>query len=132
MYLVDTSVWIEAQGNATTKSVRRLRQLLTAGTRVAVCAPVVQEFLQGARDPMHLQKMQAWMQSQTFCSSEDPFLTSLAAAELYARCRWRGITPRSSNDCLIARIAIEHDLILLHDDQDYEKIARVEPRLQLA
>jgi predicted nucleic acid-binding protein len=40
-------------------------------------------------------------------------------------------TPRSPHDCLIACIAIEHGTPLLHDDKDFEAIARVEPRLLL-
>jgi predicted nucleic acid-binding protein len=40
------------------------------------------------------------------------------AAELYVRCRLAGITPRSSNDCLIAVTAIEFDLPILHRDLD--------------
>jgi predicted nucleic acid-binding protein len=132
MYLVDTSVWIEAQSATNTRPVQHLRQLLGSGTKVGVCAPVVQEFLQGARNITHLQKMCAWMTSQNFYVSSDSFFCSVAAAELYARCRWRGITPRSATDCLIAQLAVEHDLILLHNDRDYEKIAKIEPRLKLA
>lgn len=38
---------------------------------------------------------------------------------------------RSTIDCQIACIAIEHDAELLHDDVDYVRIATVEPRLRL-
>jgi|JI10StandDraft_1071094.scaffolds.fasta_scaffold49533_5 predicted nucleic acid-binding protein len=34
-------------------------------------------------------------------------------------------------DCLIAQIAIEHDLILLHNDRDYVRIAKIVPNLKL-
>jgi predicted nucleic acid-binding protein len=50
---------------------------------------------------------------------------------LYARCRWRGITIRSPNDCVIAACAIEAGDSLLHADRDFEAIAAIEPRLQL-
>ena len=53
------------------------------------------------------------------------------ASRLYASCRRAGKTPRSSNDCLIARIAVEHDLHLLEDDRDFEAIATVEKGLKL-
>lgn len=55
----------------------------------------------------------------------------IAAAELYARARWRAITPRSPHDCLIAVTAIEEDVPLLHDDGDFEHLATVEHRLKL-
>ena len=53
------------------------------------------------------------------------------AAHLYARCRWAGLTPGSGNDCLIACCAIEARQPLLHEDQDFRLIARVEPALVL-
>lgn len=56
---------------------------------------------------------------------------AVEAARLFLQCRLRGRTPRSSNDCLIACIAIEHDVLLLHNDRDFEAIASVEPRLRL-
>ncbi|MBU6417651.1 MAG: hypothetical protein KJS83_10840, partial [Xanthomonadaceae bacterium] len=54
-----------------------------------------------------------------------------AAAKLYARCRWAGITPRNGHDCVIAQTAIEHEVMLLASDRDFDAIASVEPRLHL-
>ncbi|HTP25083.1 MAG TPA: PIN domain-containing protein, partial [Anaeromyxobacteraceae bacterium] len=50
-----------------------------------------------------------------------------AAVDLYRRCHSRGITVRSSIDCLIAASAVEHDLVVLHHDRDYALIARASP-----
>jgi hypothetical protein len=50
---------------------------------------------------------------------------------MYLLCRRAGKTPRSSNDCLIARIAVEHALVLLHDDRGFEAIAAVVADLRL-
>jgi predicted nucleic acid-binding protein len=47
------------------------------------------------------------------------------------RCRERGFTPRSPHDCLVARVAVEHGVRLLHEDRDFELIAVVERRLKL-
>lgn len=55
----------------------------------------------------------------------------VAAAELYARARWRAITPPSPHDCLIAITAIGADALLPHDDRDYEHLVEVESRLKL-
>jgi len=46
------------------------------------------------------------------------------AARLYFVCRRKGVTVRSTIDCLIAAIAIEHKALLLHDDRDFDAIAR--------
>ena len=42
---------------------------------------------------------------------------------------WLGHMPRAANpvDVLIAAIAVEHDVTVLHYDQDFEFIAQVEP-----
>ena len=55
----------------------------------------------------------------------------MSAARLYQECRRRGRTPRSSNDCLIAQVAIEHSLALLHDDRDFETIAEATDALRI-
>jgi hypothetical protein len=51
---------------------------------------------------------------------------------MYFDCRRAGVTIRSSMNCLIARVTIEHGLALLHDDRDFEKMAEVIPDLALA
>jgi predicted nucleic acid-binding protein len=50
--------------------------------------------------------------------------------DLYRLCRGRGLTVRSSVDCLIAASAARHDLEVLHRDRDYALIARVAPLRQ--
>ena len=47
------------------------------------------------------------------------------AAQLYRLARRQGVTVRSSVDCLIAATALRHDLITLHDDEDFPLLARV-------
>jgi predicted nucleic acid-binding protein len=46
------------------------------------------------------------------------------AGAIYRACRRAGETVRRANDCLIAAIAIRHDLPLLHRDRDFDAIAR--------
>jgi len=48
----------------------------------------------------------------------------LDAAEIYREGCRRGITIRSSNDCLIAAIAIANGVPVWHKDRDYEQISR--------
>lgn len=72
------------------------------------------------------------MSTQRFYHPWDPVDSYKEAALLYFRCRRGGVTVRSAIDCLIARIAIEHDLFLLHNDTDFENIARIIPELTLA
>ena len=50
--------------------------------------------------------------------------TSIAAAKLYFDLRKKGVTIRKSADCLIAQVAIENDVLLVHNDSDFELIAQ--------
>jgi len=54
----------------------------------------------------------------------------MSAARIYFDCRRVGLAVRSAIDCLIAQVAIEHDVPLLHDDRNFEQIAQVLPKLK--
>ena len=90
------------------------------------------EVLQGVREPDKAKKIAAYLREQRLLTPPDELQTCDAAANLYRRCRAAGVTVRSTIDCLIAQIAIEHGAVVLHDDRDYAHIARVEPKLTLA
>lgn len=133
MYLADTSAWINAQKQPPAGKGALLKRLLAAGSPpVGVTGVIIQEVLQGARDEAAFVRLQRYMESRPRYESTAPETLHARAAHLYARCRWQGQTPRKSTDCLIACIALEHDLTLLHDDRDFEAIAMIEPRLKLA
>lgn len=130
MVLVDTTVWLDFLRNRDTKPVARLKKLLQAGE--AVIAPVIlQELLQGASSPENFERLRAHFAALPSLRPKSDAATHIAAAALYARCRWQGITPRSPHDCLIAQLCIEHKVSLLHDDRDFESLAHVEPKLKL-
>ncbi|HEX3836932.1 MAG TPA: PIN domain-containing protein [Steroidobacteraceae bacterium] len=61
----------------------------------------------------------------------DPVGVHIAAGRLYASARWQGVTPRSPNDCVVAAVAVEARMPLLHDDKDFEQLAAVETRLRV-
>lgn len=130
MVLVDTTVWLDLLRDRDTKSVGRLKRLLEDGD--AVIAPVIlQELLQGASNPENFERLRAHFIALPLLKPKTDAETHIAAAALYARCRSKGVTPRSPHDCLIAQLAVEHRAPLLHDDRDFERIARIEPKLKL-
>jgi predicted nucleic acid-binding protein len=131
MYLVDTSVWIDFLRGRRARHVEALRALLEGEESVGVAPIILQEILQGADSEARLEKWRDYFMDLACHVSTDLIATHIAAARLYHLCRRSGKTPRSSNDCLIARIAIEEQLFLLHNDRDFDNIAAVEPALQI-
>ena len=123
MTLVDTSIWIEV--------FRRSRPLdLTAVVEldeIVTCLPVVQEVLQGFRDERAYRLAREAMLSLPTVESPLASDVVLEAVGLYRAARSRGLTVRSSIDCLIAACALRHDLDVLHRDRDFDAIAHVSP-----
>lgn len=131
MILVDTSVWIDYLGSAQSRASDRLGELLDAGVPVGLTSLVYQELLQGTADETSFGTLESYLQTQTFYHPKDPLQSYAQAARLYARCRRQGVTLRSTVDCLIAQVAIEHELTLLHNDKDFLRLAGVVPELKL-
>lgn len=52
-------------------------------------------------------------------------------AFIYFQCRKSGITMRSTIDLLIAETAIENDLFLLHNDSDFDSMAKITKKLKI-
>ena len=130
MVLVDTSVWIDFLRGRNLDHVKALQQLLDSNQIVVTTPTIVQEILQGANSRANQNILWRWF-SKLACMAPSNMLTcSIEAARLFLECRLRGQTPRSSNDCLIAYIAIEHNLLLLHNDRDFDAIARADSRLR--
>ena len=53
------------------------------------------------------------------------------AAYMYMNCRKHRITVRSTIDLLIAQIAIENNLFLFHNDNDYTNISKLYKNLKI-
>lgn len=131
MYLVDTSVWIDFIRGKQTASVEYLCSLLKTSQTIGICPAIYQEILQGADSDKKFQQFCEYFGELPFFHPKHPIDTYSQAALLYFTCRRKGITIRSTLDCLIAQIAIEHDLILLHNDQDFIRIAEITEPLKL-
>lgn len=128
MTLVDTSVWIDWLRRGNRPASLALDRLIDEG-EVVIAPVVLQELLQGAKGAMQLAELRRYFQPLPMLQPSTA--TYAEAGALYARCRWAGVTPRSPHDCLIAQLAVENSVPLLHDDRDFEAIAGVEARLVL-
>lgn len=129
MYLIDTSVWIDSLRQVDNEPSRFFSSLIADRAPYGITGVIYQEVLQGARGQEDFEQLRTYLGSMTFWHPFDPVETYAEAADLYRRCRAGGITVRSTLDCLIARLAIEHGLLLVHNDRDFDYIASIEPSL---
>ena len=129
--IVDSSVWIGFLCSDPTAEVKQLKNALEARRPIWLVPVILQEVLQGADSERTFTRWARVLSGVSVIRVSDPAATARAAALLYAKCRWRGITPRSANDCLIAASAVEVGLPLLHRDRDFDRMVIVEPRLRI-
>ncbi len=90
---------------------------------IVITPTILQETLQGVRDDGQFVRIK---QNLLACSllRFDPVEAAIGAATLYRSLRKKGVTIRKPNDCLIAHYAIFYDLPVLHNDADFDQIAR--------
>lgn len=125
MILVDTSVLIDFFRGSKNKAIDVFRSILHEGFPFGITSVILQEVLQGAKDEEEFSTLQKYLSTQRFYHPLDPVLTYRDAARIYFDCRRKGITVRSTIDCLIAQIAMENNLYLLHNDKDFDAIATI-------
>lgn len=131
MILVDTSVWIDYINGQDTEQVDYLDEQLKNPLAVGLTEHIYLEILQGAKNQKAFDRFQAYFSGQNFYHFSNLLKSHTSAAQIYFNCRKKGITIRSSLDCLIAQCAIENKLILLHNDKDFIQIAKIEKDLTL-
>lgn len=130
MYLVDTSVWVDYIQGRDTPATQLLDELLLNPLAVNLNDQIYLEILQGARSDESFDSLKRYFSGQRFADFESSRESHANAARIFFDCRRKGITVRSSIDCLIAQCALENDLILLHHDKDYIKIQSQVPALK--
>ncbi len=115
--LVDTSVWVDFFNGHPSREAAALTRLLEDEVEVVTCGVVLAEFLQGIRESKGLIELERHFRDMECLAPREPD-TYFAAAELYRNLRAKGVTVRSTIDCLIARLAAEHGALLLARDRD--------------
>jgi len=127
MILADTSVLIDFLRGRETESGQRLKTVLQQGIPFGINSFIYQEVLQGANSEKEYRLLKKYLETQDFYHPKDPIDSFAKAAKIYFDCRRKGVTIRSTIDCIIAQTAMEHDLFLLHNDSDFDAIATVVP-----
>jgi predicted nucleic acid-binding protein len=127
LIVVDSSVLIGFLRGHSSPAIARFQSLEEGGVPFALPAICYQEVLQGAKDDREWKLLSEYLGSQELLLARNPFAAHQQAARIYFDCRRKGLTLRSSIDCLIAYLVLEEDGVLLHDDEDFERIRQVRP-----
>ncbi len=119
--LVDTSVWADFFNGFDSIEQRALARLIAGEDELCTCGVVVAEVFQGLRRPAGRGEIEGLFRELVFLevTTIEPYLR---AAALYRRLRGRGVTVRSTIDCLIAVIAEENGCEVLSRDRDLAAI----------
>jgi predicted nucleic acid-binding protein len=121
--LVDTSAWVEFLRSTGSDTHRAVRQLLEDDAPVHTTDVVVMEILAGARDEDHHQHLRRLLARCEYLPVEG-LASYEAAAALYRVCRQSGETVRALTDCLIGAVALRSGVPVLHNDRDFDVLAR--------
>ena len=117
MVLVDSTVWIDFFSANPYPHVKTLENLIINREDICLCGIVLAEVLQGIREDSEFNRTRDLFTNLIFLPME--FSAFLRSAEIYRNLRRKGITIRKPVDCMIAAVAIEHDIPLLHNDKDF-------------
>lgn len=127
MILIDTSIWIKIFRDKTQQYSQRLYDYV--GEQEIVLTRFQQlELLQGCRDEREWALLSGYLEGQDYIEMQTA--TWQAAARIYYDLRKQGLTVRSPIDCCIAQLALENQLLLIHDDRDFITISQVVPLQQ--
>jgi predicted nucleic acid-binding protein len=120
--VVDTSVWVPYLRQIENQQTLLINTFIDKNEIITV--PIIlQEVLQGIKE------------DNIFNSIKESFLSfkvveysnveaAINAALLYKFLRKKGATIRKPNDCLIAWICIDNNFQLIHNDKDFDNIAK--------
>ena len=122
MVLVDTTVWVDFFAARSLSHVATLEGLIKQREDICICGIVLTEVLQGIREDTEFRKTRDLFKSLIFLPMT--YTIFLQSAEIFRTLRRKGITIRKSMDCMIASVAIENHIPLLHNDRDFEPIEK--------
>ena len=124
MVLADTSVLIGYLKELNGVPYDKMNYIIENDIPYGICNYVYQEILQGAKDEQEYKLLKEYLTTLPFYDLKFGKQSFENAALIYFTCRKRGITIRRTLDLIIAEIAIENGLFLLHDDADFTNISK--------
>lgn len=124
--VVDSSVWIDFFNKKASPQIEELKNILINASSKSpfnILPIIMQEVLQGIEE----NKLYAIVKENLFgldLVELNNYEMAISAADLFRFLRKKGVTIRKANDCLIAAICIKNNFSLLHNDKDFDNIAK--------
>jgi predicted nucleic acid-binding protein len=131
MILVDSSILIDYFKGTENEKTILFDRILEKKIPYGISDYTYQELLQGSKTTQEFEKLKEYLETLTFYHLQFGKESFEKAAFLFFQCRKSGITMRSSIDLLIAEISIENNLLLLHNDKDFDNMSKVIPELKI-
>lgn len=125
MILVDTSVLIDFLKGNDNNSSKKFVNVIEQNIRFGITPFTYMELLQGAKNQKEFSILEEYLSTQIFYHLKHPVKSFSEAAKLRLNCSKKGITINSTINFLIVQTAIEHNLFLLHNDKDFDKISKI-------
>jgi len=122
MILVDTTVWIDFFKGRNKSYVDALHSLLEQREDLCLCGVILTEILQGIKNEKEYRITETLLSNLIYLPMKKE--TFILAANIFRVLRSKGITVRKSIDCMISAVAIENNIFLLHNDEDFDLIAK--------
>lgn len=120
--IVDTSVWIDFFNGHPSSQAQRLTRAIEDNEPIGLPGLVLTEILLGLQNDLEAKRVAQLLEA--FIDVAEPTGADyLAAAALYRACRTKGVTIRSTIDCVIAQLCLRDGQALLAKDRDFDRIA---------
>ncbi len=131
MILVDTSVLIDYFKGKLNPATKKFEDIQNKKIQFCITNLIYLELLQGARNEEEFNLLKEYLETQRFYDLKNSKKSYEEASKIFMNCRKNGYTIRSTIDLIIVQIVIENDLYLLHNDKDFEKIAKENKNLKI-
>ncbi len=122
MILADSSVWIDFLHGGESEHTIFLNRVLPT-QRIGITDLILTEVLQGIRDDKAFENAQQELAGYELFDTSGRVL-AIESARNYRLLRARGITIRSTIDCLTATLCLLENHSLLHRDRDFDAFER--------
>jgi predicted nucleic acid-binding protein len=124
LILVDTSVFVDKLRKNQNEKTALLDKIIESDVPFGLSLFTYHEILQGAISEKEFIKMEKYFSTQNIIMLPNNLQVYKKSSKLYFDLRRQGITIRNTVDVMIAYTAIYNKIPLLHNDRDFDFIAK--------